>query len=101
MYGHNLKELPCQSHRTLNFPFTTRKIPDPTITGREARPVIAIDSALKNEENVRKEADKVLTDNLANEVADREAADTALGGRIDTEKADSPAPAFSNESTNY
>lgn len=57
--------------------------PDLTLTGREAGAIIAIDEALKNEENGRKAADKVLTDNLADEVADRESADTALGGRID------------------
>ena len=77
--------------------------PDLTLTGREAGAIIAIDGALKNEENERiagdtglntaleketaerKAADKVLTDNLAKEVADRESADTALGGRIDAE----------------
>ena len=77
--------------------------PDLTPTGREAAAVIAIDEALKNEEDgriagdaglntaleketaERKAADKVLTDNLAKEVADRESADTALGGRIDAE----------------
>lgn len=61
--------------------------PDLTLTGREAGAIIAIDKALKNEENGRKAADNVLTDNLASEVADREAADTALGGRIDAETA--------------
>ena len=35
--------------------------------------IITIDEALKNEESGRKAADKVLTDNLAKEIADREA----------------------------
>lgn len=75
---------------TQNFEFPLydpEDSPDLTLTGREAGAIIAIDSALKNEENGRKEADKVLTDNLADEVADREYADTALGGRIDAEAA--------------
>lgn len=79
--------------------------PDLTLTGREADAIIAIDAALKNEEDERiasdaelnvaieketaerKAADKVLTDNLADEVSDRKTADTALGGRIDAEAA--------------
>lgn len=73
---------------TQNFEFPLydpEDSPDLTLTGREAGAIIAIDEALKNEENGRKAADKVLTDNLADEVAYRESADTALGVRIDAE----------------
>ena len=90
--------------KNYGFPlYDPEDIPDLTPTGREAEAVIAIDKALKNEEDERtagdaelnagleketterKAADKTLTDNLAKEVADRKAADTALGGRIDAE----------------
>lgn len=90
--------------KNYGFPlYDPEDIPDLTPTGREAEAVIAIDEALKNEEDERtagdaelnagleketterKAADKVLTDNLAKEVADRKDADTALGGRIDAE----------------
>lgn len=92
--------------KNYGFPlYDPEDIPDLTPTGREAEAVIAIDGALKNEEDERtagdaelnagleketterKAADKVLTDNLAKEVADRKDADTALGGRIDAEAA--------------
>lgn len=92
--------------KNYEFPlYDPEDIPDLTPTGREAEAVIAIDEALKNEEDERtagdaelnagleketterKAADKVLTDNLAKEVADRKDADTALGGRIDAEAA--------------
>lgn len=92
--------------KNYGFPlYDPEDIPDLTTTGREAEAVIAIDVALKNEEDERtagdaelnasleketderKAADKVLTDNLAKEVADRKNADTALGGRIDAEAA--------------
>ena len=90
--------------KNYGFPlYDPEESPDLTTTGREAEAVIAIDAALKNEEDERtagdaelnavleketaerQAADKVLTDNLAKEVADRKAADTALGGRIDAE----------------
>lgn len=92
--------------KNYGFPlYDPEDIPDLTPTGREAEAVVAIDAALKNEEDERtagdaelnagleketterKAADKVLTDNLAKEVADRKDADTALGGRIDAEAA--------------
>ena len=92
------------STKNYGFPlYDPEESPDLTPTGREAEAIIAIDNALKSEEDERiagdaglnaalemeaterKAADKVLTDNLAKEIADRESADTALGGRIDAE----------------
>lgn len=61
--------------------------PDLTPTGREAGAIIAIDGALKNEENERIAGDTELNASLEKETTERKAADTALGGRIDTEAA--------------
>nr|DAK74285.1 MAG TPA: hypothetical protein [Caudoviricetes sp.] len=61
--------------------------PDLTLTGREAGAIIAIDGALKNEENERIAGDTELNASLEKETAERKAADTALGGRIDAEVA--------------
>lgn len=79
--------------------------PDLTLTGREAAAVIAIDAALKHEEDARitgdaelnasleketterKAADKVLTDNLAKEVAERKSADKVLTDNLAKEVA--------------
>ena len=58
--------------------------PDLTESGEYNTALMAVDADMHNEEQARIDGDTALNIAIANEMAQRKAADTALGKRIDT-----------------
>lgn len=62
--------------------------PDLTESGEYNTALMAVDADMHDEEQARIEADTALNIAIANEMAQRKAADTALGNRIDNAEAE-------------